>query len=137
MSKNSPAEMAMLKTKMIDALESNFGNVTIAARVAGIAPRTHYRWLKEDAGYADEAENIRDISYRRIKDGLVQKALMKIEKGNSSVLNKMLGIFLKMLPEEMDRLSTKNNVRLLPKIHYIDTREQAQEIERRRLEKRQ
>jgi len=137
MSKNSPVETAIQKKEMIDALEANFGNVTIAAMVVGISPRTHYRWLKEDGDYADESENIRDISYRRIKEGLVQKAMMKIEKGNASVLNKMLGIFLKKLPEEMDRLSTKNNVRLVPKIRYVDTREEAQEIERRRLEKRQ
>lgn len=123
MGTNSAEATAMLKTQMIDALEANFGSVTVAARLIGITPRTHYRWLKEDDAYADEAENIRDISYRKIKEGLVQKAWMKIEKGNTTVLNKMLGIFLKKLPEEMDRASRLNNVRLVPKIRYVNTRE--------------
>ena len=132
MSKNSPVETAVQKKEMIDALESNFGNVTIAARVVGITPRTHYRWLKEDDAYSTEAENIKDICYRKIKDGLIQKALMKIEKGSTRVLLKMLGIFLKKMPEEMERASRINNVRLVPKIKYVTTREEAQEIMRSR-----
>jgi predicted transcriptional regulator len=131
MGTNSTEATAMLKTQMIDALEANFGSVTVAARVVGISPRTHYRWLKEDNEYSGEAENIRDISYRKIKEGLVQKAWMKIEKGNTSVLNKMLGIFLKKLPEEMELASRHNNVRLTASIKYIDTREEAEEIMRR------
>jgi predicted transcriptional regulator len=132
MTKNSPVETAVQKKEMIDALESNFGNVTIAARVVGITPRTHYRWLKEDDAYSTEAENIKDICYRKIKDGLIQKALMKIEKGSTRVLLKMLGIFLKKMPEEMERASRINNVRLVPKIKYVATREEAQEIMRSR-----
>jgi hypothetical protein len=131
MNQHSPEKTAMLKTTMIDALEANFGNVTVAARVVGISPRTHYRWLKEDNEYADDAENIKDICYRKITDGLIQKALMKIEKGNTSILNKMLGIFLKKLPEEMDRASRLNNVRLTASMKYIDTREEAEEMMRR------
>jgi hypothetical protein len=132
MNQHTPEETLVLKTAMIDALESNFGNVTFAARQVGISPRTHYRWMKEDDEYADESENIKDICYRKIKDGLIHKALMKIEKGNTSTLNKMLGIFLKKMPEEMDRASRINNVRLLPKINYVKSREEAQEIMRSR-----
>jgi hypothetical protein len=111
MPKNSPAATAIQKKKMIDALVANFGNVHQAAKALKMDTRTHYRWLSEDSEYAQEAENIRDISYRKVKDNLLENALKKIEKGDSAVLNKMLGIYFKKLPEEMERVSHYNNVR--------------------------
>ena len=110
MGKNSAAATAIQKKAMIDALEANFGNATKAAVAAHIKPRTHYRWLKEDEDYANEAENMKDLCYRKVKDNLLENALKKIDKGDSAVLNKMLGIFFKKMPEEMDRVRRFNDV---------------------------
>jgi len=124
---------AIHKKEMINALEVYFGNVTDAARKVGITPRTHYRWLKEDDEYADAAENMRDLCYRKVKDNLIAKALTRIEKGDKAVLMKMLGIYLKKLPEEMERAARINNVPLIrPTIKYVNTREEAEEIRRKR-----
>lgn len=129
MGTNSEAVTAIKKKEMINALENSFGNVTAAAKAVGITPRTHYTWLKEDDEYADAAENMRDISYRRVKDSLVEKALSEIEKGDTTVLLKMLGIYLKKLPEEMERVARINNVPLVrARIKYIDTREEAMQL---------
>jgi hypothetical protein len=129
MGTNSEAVTAIQKKEMINALEVNFGNVTAAAKVVKITPRTHYRWLKEDPEYADAAENMKDISYRRVKDSLVEKALSMVEKGDTTVLLKMLSIYLKKLPEEMERAARINNVPLVrARIKYIDTREEAMQL---------
>jgi len=129
---NSDAATAIQKKEMINALEESMGNVTAAAKKVGITPRTHYRWLKEDEEYADATENMKDISYRRVKDSLIEKALSKIEKGDTAVLMKMLSIYLKKLPDEMERLAHINNVPMLrAKIKYIENREEAEEIMRR------
>jgi|SRR6185312_3982110 len=110
MSKSSEEVTAIHKKEMINALEANMGNVTAAAQVVGITPRTHYIWLKQDDEYADAAENMKDICYRRVKDSLIEKALSKIEKGDTAVLMKMLSIYLKKLPDEMERAARINNV---------------------------
>ena len=132
MGHNSEAVTAIKKKEMINALENSFGNVTAAAKKVGITPRTHYTWLKEDDEYADAAENMKDISYRRVKDSLVEKALNMVEKGDTTVLLKMLSIYLKKLPEEMERAARINNVPLVrARIKYVDTREEAEEIMRK------
>jgi transposase-like protein len=132
MGTNSEAATAIQKKEMVNALEANMGNVTAAAQKVGITPRTHYRWLKEDDEYADATENMKDISYRRVKDSLIEKALSKIEKGDTAVLMKMLSIYLKKLPDEMERAAHINNVPLVrARIKYVDTREEAEEIMRK------
>ena len=120
MGNNTSIATDVQKEAMITALEENYGNVTAAAKAVKISPRTHYRWLKEDGQYADQAESIRDISYRKLRDKLVASALKKIDKGDSSVLNRMMGIYLKNTPEEMRRASTENNVPMRVRIKYID-----------------
>jgi len=110
MNKNSPVQTSKQKEAMILALEANYGNVRKAAKMAKIVPSTHYRWLKEDEDYANCSENVRDISYRNVKENLIDAALRKVEKGDSSVLNKMLSIFFKYLPDEMRSISHFNNV---------------------------
>jgi hypothetical protein len=119
MGKNSAITTDILKEKMIDALEASFGNVSQAAKSAGIDPRTHYRWMKEDPNYANHAENMKDICFRKIKDNLLEKALMMIDKGNPAILSKMLGIYFKKLPDEMSRLSRHNDVPLRVGINYV------------------
>jgi hypothetical protein len=130
MGKNTEAVTIAQKEKMMEAIEANYGNITKAAKMVGIHPATHYRWLKEDEAYADQTEYMRDVSFRKIKDKLLEKALEKIDTGDSAILSRMMAIYLKNIPQEMDRISRYNNVRLLPKIRYIDTREQAEAIMR-------
>lgn len=132
MGKNSEVATAAQKQKMIGAIEVHFGNITKAANMTGINARTHYRWMKEDQEYAEEAENMKDISFRKIKDKLLEKALDLIDKDDPAILNRMMSIYFKNIPQEMDRVSRYNNVRLMPTIKYIDTREEAEEIMRQR-----
>lgn len=108
------------KERMITALEANRGNVCKAAKLAGIDARTHYRWRKEDERYEDRTDNLKDLCYRDIKESLIDKGLEMAQKGSERVLIKMLGLFLKDLPEEMKALNRMNNVPLLPKINYVD-----------------
>ena len=97
------------KEAMIEAIEASFGNVTKAAQIAGINVRTHYRWLKEDEAYEDEVVNIKDISYGKVRETLMEKALKLIEDGNTAVLNQLLRIYFQKLPEEMETISTVND----------------------------
>ncbi len=126
-----PHEILRQKSVMINALEAHYGNVRKAAKIAGICTQTHYRWRKEDRDYERKTDNLRDIGFRDMKENLIEQGLKMVAKGNAAVLMKMMGIFLKDLPEEMKTISRCNNIPLLPKIRYIDTREQAEEIMRR------
>ncbi len=130
MAKNTEMQTAAQKKEMINALEANFGNVTASTKVVGITPRTHYRWLKEDPEYASAAENMRDLCYRKVKDNLLEQALKKIGSGDTSVLNKMLSIYFKNLPDEMRSASSFNNVPIRVGVKYIKTREEAEEMMR-------
>lgn len=128
---NTPEQTAKLKEAMILSLEANYGNIKKAANAVGISPRTHFRWMKEDEHYEKQADISKDVGYRNIKDSLIELALQKAEKGDTTVLNQLLRIFLKNMPEELKALHRHNNVPLTPKIRYVDTREEAQEIMRR------
>lgn len=119
-SNQPPFEIEKEKEKMIIALEANRGNVTRAAKLAGITPQTHYRWRKEDERYESRTDSMKDICYRDIKENLIDRGLKMVEKGNVSVLIKMLGIFLKDLPEEMKILNRCNNVPMRASIRYVD-----------------
>lgn len=116
---------------MINALEINYGNVKLAAKVAGIAPSTHYRWRKEYEDYERKADTIKDVGYRDLKETVLDIALKKAEKGDSMVLNQLIRTLLKDLPEEMQKLSRMNNVPLTARIKYVDTREEAEAIVKR------
>lgn len=120
MSKSSAEETAMQKQAMIRALEANYGNITKAAKAAGIAASTHFRWMKEDSEYEEQADAGKDVGYRNIKDSIIDMAMNKAKKGNVAVLNKLMGVFLKNLPEEMKILHRANNVPLRARIKYID-----------------
>jgi len=129
---NSPQQTAKLKEAMINSLEANYGNIRKAAKAIGISPRTHFRWMKEDNQYEKQADISKDVGYGNIKDNLIELALKKAEEGDSAVLTQLMRIFLKNMPEEMKELNRANNVPLSPKIRYVSTREEAQEILRQR-----
>ena len=106
---------------MLGALELNYGNVRKSAKMTKINILTHYRWLKEDHEYSDQAENIADIGFRNIKDDLLDLSMRIAEKGNVSVLNKLLGIYFKNVPEEMKMISRINNFKTRVKIKWVNT----------------
>src|ERR1700722_11850854 len=89
------------KAKMLHAIEANYGNISKAARMTKIASSTHYKWLMEDRAYAVQAEDLRDISFRNTRDNLYELSMKMAEKGNAYVLNQLLRIFFKNVPEEM------------------------------------
>jgi hypothetical protein len=53
---------ATRKKAMIEALQKSLGIVTTACKLVGIDRVTHYRWLDEDSGYAEQVEAIKDIA---------------------------------------------------------------------------
>jgi hypothetical protein len=118
MSKSTPETTAIKKEAMIGALEASFGNVTQAARMAKINVTTHYRWVKEDSEYDDRVRSIKDICFQKVRDKLMRTALKRIDSGDSAVLNKMIGIYFKNVPQEMDSLSLVNRPPLMAKIRY-------------------
>jgi len=131
MSKNTPHEILRQQDMMINALEVNYGNVKLAAKVAGISPRTHYRWRKEYEDYERKTDTIKDVGYRDLKESVLDLALKKAEKGDSMVLNQLIRTLLKDLPEEMKKLSKMNDIPMRVSINYVDTREEAEEIVKR------
>jgi hypothetical protein len=101
MAKKSQDSTTQKKEAMLDAIEASFGNITQAAQIAGINARTHYRWLKEDEAYEYEVVNVKDISFSKVKESLLEKALKLVNDGNTAVLNQLLRIYFKNLPEEI------------------------------------
>jgi hypothetical protein len=55
-----------------------------------------------------------------MKDTLMEKALMSIDKGDSAVLNQLLRIYFKALPEEMETTRKMNRPLLKVRIKYVD-----------------
>jgi hypothetical protein len=120
MGTNSETATAMQKQDMLKALDAHYGNVRKAADTAKIAPSTHYRWRKEDSDYDGAVAYIKDISFGNIQDALVSTAIEKIKNGDTAVLNKMLGIYLKGLPETMNQLNKIFHPKIKVGIKYID-----------------
>ena len=50
------------KAALIKALESSLGVVTTACKAVGVSRDTHYRWLKEDPGYATAVHDITEVA---------------------------------------------------------------------------
>lgn len=67
------------KAAMLKALEHTMGIVGPAAKMVGVHRSTHYNWLKDDAGYADEVDRIIEDSF----DFVEGKMLEEINGGNT------------------------------------------------------
>jgi hypothetical protein len=132
MNEKKPHEILRQQSLMIEELEKNYGSIKNAAKAAGIHPSTHYRWMKEDDDYERKATMSRDVGCRNLKENIIEIALRKAEKGNAAVINQLIRTFLKYMPDEMKDLNRANNVRLTPRIKYIDTREEAMESLKKR-----
>ena len=107
------------KQDMLHAIELTGGNIKQAASNIGITARIHYMWIKEDREYGENVERVRDICFRNAKEQLMVAAMKKIEEGNTAVLNKMLGIFYKNFPLELQQLSKYNNLPFKTVIKYV------------------
>ena len=132
MNQKKPHEILRQQSLMIEELEKNYGSIKNAAKAAGIHPSTHYRWMKEDDDYERKATMSRNVGCRNLKENIIEIALRKAEKGNAAVINQLIRTFLKYMPDEMKDLNRANNVRLTPRIKYIDTREEAMESLKKR-----
>lgn len=69
-----------LKKKMIEALVKSKGNVTNASKSIGIAPKTHYEWVKNDDEYKEEVDGVLDIAIDYVENKLFER----IEDGDTT-----------------------------------------------------
>lgn len=83
------------KEKMLKALLENHGNVRAAAHAANVSEQTHYRWCRQDNDYNNAVGSLIDIRLRNAKEEVLNIAMQAIQKGNPTVLNKLLTIFYK------------------------------------------
>ncbi len=121
MNTEEQARTTKQKQAMIDAIEANFGNITKAAKEVGINVRTHNRWRKEDNDYDTQFVKIKDVSYVKVKDSLLEEAMKRIKKGDSTVLNQMLRLFYKNLPEDMIKAARVNDIPVRATIKWVST----------------
>ena len=59
-----------LKPKMIEALKQSRGNVSSSADAVGIAPVTHYEWMKDDEEYRKAVEEIKERTIDHVESKL-------------------------------------------------------------------
>ena len=72
-----PDSLGHTKKALVEALEKSLGVVSTACKAAGISRDTHYRWLKEDAEYKAQVEELSEVAldfaeshlHKLIKDG--------------------------------------------------------------------
>ena len=76
-------------------------SVENAARTAGVAPRTLYRWLKEPAF---------DAAYRKAKRSVFGQALARLQQGSSAAASTMLKIMVDSAVPASTRLRAADSV---------------------------
>ena len=77
-----PTNTNVQKKRMIEAMRQCLGNITKATEIVGINRTTHYEWMKLDADYKAEIENIDDI----VLDFVENKLHEKIEGGDTTAI---------------------------------------------------
>lgn len=60
------------KNAQIAALKTTLGIVTEACEITGLAPSTHYKWLKEDEEYKKEVEELADLALDFVESKLFE-----------------------------------------------------------------
>lgn len=131
MSKSNSANTAKQQTRMLKALEANHGNVSKAAKAAGISRKTHYNWYREDEGYAEEVNLLKHECQEEFKDLVREGIRKKVMEGNTTIL----ALCYKTLFSEKTMLRMEINnpykERITTRIKYV-TRE---DVEQQREEK--
>jgi hypothetical protein len=72
--------MDVKKKAMIDALQKNLGNVTLAAKSIDIDRTTHYVWMNNDIDYANQINDIDNI----VLDFAESSLFKQIKEGNTA-----------------------------------------------------
>ena len=72
--------MTAKKKAMLAALVKTMGNVTQAAKIAGIDRRTHYKWIDADEAYRAQVEDVPE----QVLDFVEAKLLQNISKGKET-----------------------------------------------------
>jgi len=74
--------VTLKKDAMLQALTSTLGNVTEAAEKIGIARKTHYEWLKDDAEYKAAVDSLKNVALdfaesqlKKLMEGAERQAL--------------------------------------------------------------
>jgi len=70
------------KKLMIEALKSQLGNISTAAKQVGIDRRTHYKWLDGDEEYKREYEEIGEFTVDFVENALFKQ----INEGNTTAI---------------------------------------------------
>lgn len=60
------------KNAQIAALKTTLGIVTEACEITGLAPSTHYKWLKEDEEYKKDVEELADLALDFVESKLFE-----------------------------------------------------------------
>jgi hypothetical protein len=84
--------MDVKKKAMIDALQKNLGNVTLAAKSIDIDRTTHYVWMNNDIDYANQINDIDNIVldfaesslFKQIKEGNVTATIFLLKTRGKS-----------------------------------------------------
>ena len=64
-----------IKKELLEALEENYGLVSVACQKIGIGRTSFYRYLESDQTFADQVREIRDKNIDLVEDKLIQKIL--------------------------------------------------------------
>ena len=70
------------KNVFLEALRNSMGMVYEAAKKCKITPQTHYRWLQDDAEYAEQVKEINEANL----DLAESKLLQNIKAGNQQAI---------------------------------------------------
>jgi len=77
------------KARMLHAMERSMSNISASTRYAKISRDTHYRWLKEDAKYREDIEEIVEV----LLDFSKAQLSKLIAKGNTRAIMFHLNCF--------------------------------------------
>jgi len=82
MEEDKGQNVTLKKDAMLQALTSTLGNVTDAAEKIGIARKTHYEWLKDDAEYSAAVASLKNVALdfaesqlKKLMEGAERQAL--------------------------------------------------------------
>lgn len=88
---------------MLKALQSTFGAVTRAAKMAQITTQTHYNWYKSDENYRAAVDNIKFQTFEEYKDAVMEAVLNKVKEGNATVITRCFQTLFSKWAEQMQR----------------------------------
>ena len=70
------------KNKVIEHLQKSLGNISLACKKCRISRTTFYEWMKNDAEFKQQVDEIQDIAADFVESALYRR----IEKGDTSAI---------------------------------------------------